>query len=115
MWSVTCLPVVVTKVRVWHPQNLLDKGALEEMGWRGDRVAYKVVDPVAAHRAGEAHVEQLERRRPSREAVVARALGVPVEIDEDVDTIRGNLGGDRERVEVGDFICTESSWRVCDR
>ena len=89
--------MVVDEIRVRHAQQLLVVGPLEV--WRRyDAVGDEVVDEVGAQGAGEAHVRELERGRSHRENLVARALGVAVEVDKDVDAVGDDAAGNRDHV-----------------
>ena len=69
--------------------------------WRGDDgIGDEIVDEVGAHGPRKAHIQHLNRGGTKREDLVASALRVTVEIDEDMYAIGGDTGGDGDDVEM---------------
>lgn len=94
--------MVGDEVRVWHPEQLLVVEPCQ-LRRRGQAVRDDVVDEIGAHCAGKSHVQELQRRGTEGEDLIARALGVAVEVDKHVDSVGGDEVGDGGRVEMRDL------------
>ena len=79
------LLVVVDEVRVRHVNERLRVVLARARGrWNARLIRDKVVDPVGSCGPTEPEKRYLDRRRTKSEDLVTRALGVNVEVDQDV-------------------------------